>query len=198
MRLPAERQPQPGPKFNYKLAWFERLIAHAVALFGIDAPVVLAGDFNVVPTDIYPTKSWPKDALVQPASRACFTRMLEQGWTDAIRALHPSDPMFTFWDYKRNRRPRDARLRLDHLLLNLVATSILVDAGVDREIRGEDGASDHAPAWIRSRQHSKVSLGAAARGGQRKRAFRIAYDGVPRETTRAKTNSPGRAVSGSR
>ena len=142
--------PQPGPKFDYKLAWFERLIAHAKTLFTTDAPVVLAGDFNVVPTDfdIYPTKSWAKNALVQPAPRACFKRLLDQGWVDAIRTLHPSDPMFTFWDYKRERWQRDAGLRLDHLLLNQTAAAMLADAGVDRAVRGEDGASDHAPAWI--------------------------------------------------
>jgi exodeoxyribonuclease III len=142
--------PQPAPKFDYKLAWFERLIVHADTLFTTDAPVVLAGDFNVVPTDfdIYPTKSWAKDALVQPAPRACFQRLLDQGWVDAIRTLHPSEQMFTFWDYKRQRWERDAGLRLDHLLLNPVAAAKLADAGVDRQVRGEDGASDHAPAWI--------------------------------------------------
>jgi exodeoxyribonuclease-3 len=162
--------PQPGPKFDYKLAWFERLIAHAATLLATDAPVVLAGDFNVVPTDfdIYPTKSWAKDALVQPAPRACFQRLLDQGWIDAIRTLHPSEPMFTFWDYKRERWPRDAGLRLDHLLLNPVAAARLVDAGVDRHVRGEDGASDHAPAWIRLDRTAKpVSKRRARRSGSR-------------------------------
>jgi exodeoxyribonuclease-3 len=142
--------PQPGPKFDYKLAWFERLIAHAGGLCEADAPVVLAGDFNVVPTDrdIYPTKSWARDALLQPESRAAFRRLLAQGWTDAVRALHPDAPMYTFWDYKRNRWARDAGLRIDHLLLNAAAARRLKAAGVDRSIRGEEGASDHAPAWI--------------------------------------------------
>jgi exodeoxyribonuclease-3 len=142
--------PQPGPKFDYKLAWFERLIAHAAELRGAGAPVVLAGDFNVVPTDrdIYPTKSWARDALLQPESRAAFRRLLAQGWTDAVRALHPDAPMYTFWDYKRNRWARDAGLRIDHLLLNPAAARRLKAAGVDRHIRGEEGASDHAPAWI--------------------------------------------------
>jgi exodeoxyribonuclease-3 len=142
---------QPGPKFNYKLAWFERLIAHAAALFATDAPVVLAGDYNVVPTDfdIYPTTSWDKDALVQPEPRACYRRLLEQGWTDAIRKMHPDKAMYTFWHYLRNRWPRDAGLRLDHLLLNRPAAAKLAAAGVDRDVRGEDGASDHAPAWVR-------------------------------------------------
>jgi exodeoxyribonuclease III len=143
--------PQPGPKFDYKLAWFERLIAHAATLIDTDAPIVLAGDYNVVPTDfdIYPTKSWDKDALVQPASRACYRRLVEQGWTDAIRATHPDEPMYTFWHYLRNRWPRDAGLRLDHLLLNGAAKALLTEADVDRELRGKQGASDHAPAWIR-------------------------------------------------
>ena len=142
--------PQPGPKFTYKLAWMERLVAHAAALYAVDAPVVLAGDYNVVPTDadIYPTKSYAKNALVQPEPRALFQRLLDQGWVDAIRTLHPDTPMYTFWDYKRNRWPRDAGLRIDHLLLNREAAKRLVDAGVDREVRGLEGASDHAPAWV--------------------------------------------------
>jgi exodeoxyribonuclease III len=142
--------PQPGPKFDYKLAWFERLIAHAAELRAAAVPVVLAGDYNVVPTDrdIYPTTSWAKDALLQPESRAAFRRLLNQGWTDAIRTIHPSEPMFTFWDYKRNRWARNAGLRLDHLLLSKDMAGRLLDAGVDRHVRGRDGASDHAPAWI--------------------------------------------------
>jgi exodeoxyribonuclease-3 len=160
--------PQPGPKFDYKLAWFERLIAHAATLFATEAPVILAGDFNVVPTDfdIYPTKSWAKDALVQPAPRACFRRLLDQGWVDAIRRVHPTDPMFTFWDYKRERWQRDAGLRLDHLLLNQTAAAMLANAGVDRTVRGEDGASDHAPAWIQ--------LGSTAQRRQRSRSRKLA------------------------
>ena len=142
--------PQPGPKFDYKLDWFKRLRSHAAKLLKQDIPVVLAGDYNVAPTvsDIYPTKSWDKDALIQPKSRAAFKALVDQGWTDAIRTLHPEKPMFTFWDYKRNRWPRDAGLRLDHLLLSPVLAPRLIKAGVDRKLRGEDGASDHAPAWI--------------------------------------------------
>jgi exodeoxyribonuclease III len=142
--------PQPGPKFDYKLAWFERLIAHAAELYGLGVPAVLAGDYNVVPTDrdIYPTKSWANDALLQPESRAAFRRLLDQGWIDAIRALHPSEPMYTFWDYKRDRWRRDAGLRLDHLLLSAPLAARLAEAGVDRNVRGREGASDHAPAWI--------------------------------------------------
>ena len=141
--------PQPGPKFDYKLAWFKRLSAHARRLLKTGVPVVLAGDYNVAPTaqDIYPTRSWDNDALIQPQSRAAFKRLLDQGWRDAIRALHPDQPMYTFWDYKRNRWPRDAGLRLDHLLLSPTLAAGLVKAGVDRAVRGEEGASDHAPAW---------------------------------------------------
>jgi exodeoxyribonuclease III len=142
--------PQPGPKFDYKLAWFKRLRAHAAKLLKQDLPVVLAGDYNVAPTalDIYPTKSWDGNALIQPKSRAAFASLVKQGWIDAIRTLHPDAPMYTFWDYKRNRWPRDAGLRLDHLLLSPALAPRLAQAGVDRTTRGEDGASDHAPAWI--------------------------------------------------
>jgi exodeoxyribonuclease-3 len=142
--------PQPGPKFDYKLEWFRRLRSHAAKFIQQEIPVVLAGDYNVAPTelDIYPTKSWDRDALIQPKSRAAFQSLVVQGWTDAIRQLHPTTPMFTFWDYKRNRWPRDAGLRLDHLLVSPVLAPRLKKAGVDRTVRGEQGASDHAPAWV--------------------------------------------------
>ena len=142
--------PQPGPKFDYKLAWFERLIAHAKALAATGLPAVLAGDYNVVPTeaDMYLSQSYKKNALVQPASRAAFRRLLEQGWIDAIRELHPNEQIYSFWDYMRDRWPRNAGLRLDHLLLSPSLRKRLKAAGVDQEIRGEEGASDHAPAWI--------------------------------------------------
>jgi exodeoxyribonuclease III len=145
--------PQPGPKFDYKLDWFRKLRTHAATFIKQDVPVVLAGDYNVAPTelDIYPTRSWDKDALIQPKSRAAFKSLLAQGWTDAIRTLHPSKPMFTFWDYKRNRWHRDAGLRLDHLLVSPALAPRLRKAGVDRQVRGEDGASDHAPVWIELR-----------------------------------------------
>src|SRR6516165_9454988 len=145
--------PQPGPKFEYKLAWLRRLDAHAADLYASGAPVVLAGDYNVVPTDldIYPTKSWDRDALLQPASRAAYQRLLSQGWTDAIRALHPKEPMYTFWDYKRNRWERNGGLRLDHVLLSPALKERLQDAGVDRHVRGMEGASDHAPVWVKLR-----------------------------------------------
>jgi exodeoxyribonuclease-3 len=142
--------PQPGPKFDYKLDWFARLRQHAAKFIKQDLPVVLAGDYNVAPTpfDIYPTGSWDRDALIQPKSRAAFAALVAQGRTDAIRTLHPSRPMYSFWDYKRNRWPRDAGLRLDHLLLSPVLAPRLTKAGVDSKLRGEEGASDHAPAWI--------------------------------------------------
>ena len=142
--------PQPGPKFQYKLAWFERLIAHAAELIAAGVPVVLAGDYNVVPTprDIYPTQSLDDNALIQPESREAFARMLAQGWTDALRRLYPNGPLWTFWDYKRERWPADKGMRLDHFLLSPEIAERLVDGGVDRCVRGEENASDHAPAWI--------------------------------------------------
>jgi exodeoxyribonuclease-3 len=142
--------PQPGPKFAYKLAWFERLIAHAETLLASRAPVVLAGDFNVVPTeaDIYQPHRWADDALLQPEVRAAYRRLLDQGWTDALHVTHPEGPPWTFWAYLRNRWPNDQGLRLDHLLLSPTLAPRLKAAGVDRWVRGEDGASDHAPAWI--------------------------------------------------
>ena len=142
--------PQPGPKFEYKLAWFERMIEHARKLFASGHPVVLAGDWNVVPTDfdIYNPKSWRKDALLQPESRECWQRLLEQGWTDALRALHPQEAIFTFWDYFRQHWEHNSGLRIDHLLLSDELAPCLVAAGVDRWVRGEPKASDHAPTWI--------------------------------------------------
>jgi exodeoxyribonuclease-3 len=144
--------PQPGPKFDYKLAWFERLIQHAQALATRPQPVILAGDYNVVPTndsaDIYSAKSWLNDALLQPESRDAYRRLLAQGWIDAIHHLHPGEPMYTFWDYFRNRWERNAGLRIDHLLLNPEAAARLRQAGVDRAVRGREKPSDHAPAWV--------------------------------------------------
>jgi exodeoxyribonuclease III len=164
--------PQPGPKFGYKLAWFERLISHADDLLSAGVPVVLAGDYNVVPTeqDIYPTKSWDKDALVQPQSRAAFRRLVDLGWTDAIRALHPTETIYTFWDYKRNRWGRDAGLRLDHLLLSPDLSGRLAAAGVDKFVRGREGASDHAPAWVEL--DVPRTIGASKPKARRKRAAR--------------------------
>lgn len=142
--------PRPGPKFDYKLAWFERLVRHAKTLVDLEHPVALAGDFNVVPTDfdIYSPKSWQRDALLQPEVREAYVRLLAQGWTDSLRTLHPKQPMFTFWDYFRDHWPRDAGLRIDHVLLNPALASRLRKAGVDRWVRGLEKASDHAPAWV--------------------------------------------------
>jgi exodeoxyribonuclease-3 len=142
--------PQPGPKFTYKLAWFDRLIAHAAELKKVGVPAVLAGDYNVVPTaqDIYPTRSLDHNALIQPASRQAFSRLLALGWTDALRTLQPTGPLWTFWDYKLERWPADKGMRLDHFLLAPDMVPLLVNGGVDRWVRGEENASDHAPAFI--------------------------------------------------
>jgi len=142
--------PQPGPKFDYKLQWLERLRRRATELRKMGAPVVLAGDFNVVPAefDIYPTKSWDKDALVQPEARAAFRKLVGRSWTDTLRELHPHERIYTFWHYMRNRWERDAGLRIDHLLLSPNLRDRLMAAGVDREVRGRENASDHAPVWI--------------------------------------------------
>lgn len=142
--------PQPGPKFDYKLAWFRRLTSHARKLLKSRLPVVLAGDYNVAPTDIdiYPTKSWDNDALIQPASRVAYARLVKQGWTDALRELNDGRRVYTFWHYMRKRFERDAGLRLDHLLLSPELAGRLRSGGVDRDVRGKPNASDHAPAWI--------------------------------------------------
>ncbi len=142
--------PQPGPKFDYKLAWFERLIKHAAKLYKSGHPVVLAGDYNVIPTDldVYNPLSWLKDALMQPESRACYERLLAQGWTDALRTLHPDERIYTFWDYFRQHWPRNAGLRIDHLLLSADLVPKLKAAGVDSWVRDLPKASDHAPTWV--------------------------------------------------
>jgi exodeoxyribonuclease III len=142
--------PAPGPKFDYKLRWFERFLLHAAALLETGAPVVLAGDFNIMPTDldVYAPERWRDDALFRPEVRAAFATLLSQGWTDALRTLHPDERIYTFWDYFRNAWGRNAGLRLDHLLLSPSLAPNLRSAGVDRHMRGRDRASDHAPAWI--------------------------------------------------
>jgi exodeoxyribonuclease III len=142
--------PQPGPKFDYKLSWFERFIEHAAGLFSSGHPVVLAGDYNVIPTDedIYNPRSWKKDALLQPESRECFERLLAQGWTDALRAKYPDERIYTFWDYFRQHWQKNSGLRIDHLLLSADLAPRLIDAGVDRWVRDQEHASDHAPTWI--------------------------------------------------
>ena len=142
--------PWPGPKFDYKVAWMDRFEALAAELVGLDAPVVLAGDYNIIPTDAdaYKPERWVKDALFSPEAKAAYARLIKQGWTDAIRKLHPKERVFTFWDYFRNAWARDAGIRIDHLLLNKPAAKRLKAAGVDRSVRGLPKASDHAPVWI--------------------------------------------------
>ena len=159
--------PQPGPKFDYKLGWLKRLNAHASELCGTGAPVMLAGDYNVVPTDldIYPTKSWDRHALLQPESRAGYQALLAQGWTDAVRTLHPKEPMYAFWDYMGKRWECDGGLRLDHVLLSPVLKELLQGAGVDRHIRGLEDASDHAPVWVELRDAPNRPTSASLGGG---------------------------------
>lgn len=142
--------PSPGPKFDYKLQWFQRLITHADSLIQSGMPVILAGDFNVIPTerDVYKPERWVDDALFRPETRAAFETLTAQGWTDALRKLYPDDTIYTFWDYFRNAYGRDAGLRIDHFLLSPQVESRLVAAGVDREVRGWEKTSDHAPVWI--------------------------------------------------
>jgi len=142
--------PQPGPKFDYKLRWMERLIKHARSLVALPHPVMIMGDFNVIPTDadVYDPKAWRKDALLQPAVRDAYARLLAQGWTDALRACHPDETIYTFWDYFRQHAERDRGLRIDHLLLNPALAAGLKDAGVHRWVRLQDKASDHAPTWV--------------------------------------------------
>ena len=142
--------PRPGPKFDYKLRWFERLIAHAEGLLASKLPVLLMGDFNVMPTtrDVYKPERWLDDALFAPEVRAAWFRLVEQGWLDALRHVHPDETIYTFWDYFRNAFARDAGLRIDHFLLSPPLAKRLVDAQVDREVRGWEKTSDHAPVWI--------------------------------------------------
>jgi exodeoxyribonuclease-3 len=142
--------PTPGPKFDYKLRWFERLTTHAAQLLESNMPVVLTGDYNVIPTefDVYKPERWIKDALFLPEVRAAFHALTAQGWTDAIRKLYPEDQIYTFWDYFRNAYARNAGLRIDHFLLSPSVDGRLVAAGVDTDVRGWEKTSDHAPVWI--------------------------------------------------
>jgi exodeoxyribonuclease-3 len=142
--------PAPGPKFDYKLRWFERLTIHAADLFASGKPVVLTGDYNVMPTelDVYKPERWVDDALFRPETRAAFKTLVSQGWTDAIRKLHPNEKIYTFWDYFRDAYGRDAGLRIDHFLLSPQLDTRLLAAGVNRDVRGWEKSSDHAPVWI--------------------------------------------------
>jgi len=142
--------PAPGPKFDYKLEWFKRLQAHAKKLLSHNVPVVIAGDFNVMPTDldVYKPERWKDDALFRPEVKTAFKKLVTQGWTDAIRKLYPTEKIYTFWDYFRNAYGRDAGLRIDHFLLSPPLSKRLIAAGVDRHVRGWGKTSDHAPVWI--------------------------------------------------
>lgn len=142
--------PAPGPKFDYKLDWFKRLTAHATKLLKKDIPVVLTGDFNVIPTDLdaYKPERWVKDALFFPESKAAYKKLVDKGWTDALRKLYPDEKIFTFWDYFRNAYARNAGIRIDHFLLSKHFDDRLVAGGVDRNVRGWEKTSDHAPVWI--------------------------------------------------
>jgi exodeoxyribonuclease-3 len=154
--------PAPGPKFDYKLAWFDRFAKYARTLLKTKKPVVLAGDYNVMPTelDVYKPERWLDDALFRPESRAAYQKLAKQGWTDALRTLHPDEKIYTFWDYFRNAYARNAGLRIDHLLLSPSLAPRLVAADVDRKVRGWEKTSDHAPVWI--------ELQAAGRASSRK------------------------------
>lgn len=142
--------PAPGPKFDFKLRWFERLALHPASLLSSGHPVLLAGDYNVLPTelDVHKPERWLDDALFRPEVRAAYKALMDQGWTDALREMHPGERIYTFWDYFRNAYGRDAGLRIDHLLLSRAVAGRLEAAGVDREFRGRERASDHAPTWI--------------------------------------------------
>lgn len=142
--------PAPGPRFDYKLRWFERLMLHAAELLAAGVPVVLAGDYNVIPNelDVYAPARWVDDALFRPEVREAYRQLLAQGWVDAVRATHPGQRVYTFWKYLRNAFERDAGLRIDHFLLSPSLAARLTDAGVDRHVRAGERASDHAPVWI--------------------------------------------------
>ncbi len=142
--------PAPGPKFEYKLDWFKRLHIHAAQLLKRDIPVILTGDYNVMPTelDVYKPERWVDDALFRPETRNAFKELVGQGWTDALRKLHPDEKIYTFWDYFRNAYGRDAGLRIDHFLLSPEVDKRLLSAGVDKQVRGWEKTSDHAPVWI--------------------------------------------------
>ena len=160
--------PAPGQKFDYKLRWYERLTAHAAELLASKAPVLLIGDFNVMPTDldVYKPERWLDDALFRPEVRNAFHQLVAQGWTDALRECHPGERIYTFWDYFRNAYGRNAGLRIDHLLLSPAVAGCLEAADVDREVRGWKKASDHAPVWIKLAGEPKR---AARRAGKQRR-----------------------------
>jgi exodeoxyribonuclease-3 len=179
--------PKPGPKFDYKLRWFDRLIDHASELLQSGKPVMLAGDFNVMPTDmdVYKPERWLDDALFAPEARAAYFRLLKQGWTDALRTLHHDERIYTFWDYFRNAYARNAGLRIDHLLLSPELAARLADAQVDAGVRGWEKTSDHAPVWIELGEKRAARTRARATPKARAKA-------APREAA-ARRRSKGRA-----
>jgi exodeoxyribonuclease-3 len=150
--------PAPGQKFDYKLRWFRRLTDYAAGLLALDVPVVLAGDYNVMPTDldVYNPERWRDDALFRPEVRSAYAALVAQGWTDALRTMHPGERVYTFWDYFRNAWGRNAGLRLDHVLLSPEIAPHLLAAEVDREVRGWEHASDHAPVWVELADEAEV------------------------------------------
>ena len=164
--------PRPGPTFDYKLQWFERLIAHAGELLATGLPVILVGDFNVMPTerDVYKPERWLDDALFAPEVRGAYARLLEQGWTDALRTMHPDETIYTFWDYFRNAYTRNAGLRIDHLLLSPALATRLDDAQVDKHVRGWEKTSDHAPVWVQLKDSSDHPAADASRGRKPRRS----------------------------
>lgn len=166
--------PWPSPKFEYKLSWYKRFTAHAKALQKSGKPVVLAGDYNVMPTelDVYKPERWVDDALFRIEVREAYARLLKQGWTDAIRARHPDKRIYTFWDYFRNAYARNAGLRIDHLLLSPDVAPRLVAAGVDGEVRGWEKSSDHAPTWIELKDAPAAEKIAKKRPPAKKKAAR--------------------------
>ena len=167
--------PAPGPKFGYKMAWFKRLMGYAATLMRAKKPVIICGDFNAVPTplDAYKPERWVRDAVFFPETRAAYAKLLAQGWTDALRKLHPNEPMFTYWDYFRNAFARDAGIRMDHFLLSPPLAKRLMAAGVDRNVRGWTKTSDHAPVWIElSDATPRAPIRPASRRGASARARR--------------------------
>lgn len=178
--------PWPGPKFDYKLGWFNRLQAHGRKLLKLKQPVVLAGDYNVMPTDmdVYKPENWKNDALFRPEVRLAYAALVKQGWTDALRHLHPGERIYTFWDYFRNAWPRNAGLRIDHLLLNDLLAKRLRRAAVDAEVRGWDKTSDHAPVWIEIAD--RAATGKARAPATRKAAKQTAAKKTVAKKTAAK------------
>jgi exodeoxyribonuclease-3 len=157
--------PAPGPKFSYKLRWFDRLLSHAQKLLDSGKPAIIAGDYNVMPTDldVYAPERWRDDALFRPEVKAAYAKLLKQGWTDALRKLHPDTRIYTFWKYFRNAFARDAGLRIDHFLLSPSVAKRLEDAGVSRAVRSWEKTSDHAPVWIDLRNEGPVASKARAK-----------------------------------